>query len=57
MPGESWVLVPGLVLPSELARRLADVCVHSERTREAVVRQAIEVYCDGYITGSGLTRK
>ena len=55
MPGELYVLVPGLLLPTELAARLAEVCVHSERSREAVVRQAIEVYCDGYITGSGLT--
>ena len=54
MPG-SWVLVPGLVLPSELALRLADVCVHSERSREAVVREAIEVYVSGYIAGTGLT--
>jgi hypothetical protein len=56
MPGaDVYVLLPGLVLPEQLAVRLADVCVHSERSREAVVRQAIEVYVDGYLAGSGLT--
>ena len=52
---ELYVLVPGLVIPEQLARRLADVCAHSERSREAVVRAAIEIYVNGYIAGSGLT--
>ena len=54
MPADLFVLVPGLVIPERLPA-LADVCVHSERSREAVVREAIEVYVSGYITGSGLT--
>ncbi len=55
MPGGSFALLPGVIVPAELAARLADVCVHSDRTREAVVRQAVEAYVDGYITGTGLT--
>jgi hypothetical protein len=48
-----WVLLPGLVLPENVAAQLAAVCVHSGRTRDAVVRQAVEVYVDGYLEGSG----
>jgi hypothetical protein len=51
---ESWALLPGIILPADLAARLADVCVHSERTRDAVVRDAVEVYVSGYLAGSGL---
>ena len=51
---EAWALLPGVIVPEEVAARLADVCVHSERTREAVVRTAVEVYVDGYLAGSGL---
>ena len=51
---DTWIILPGLVLPEQLADRLADVAVHSGQTRDAVVRLAIAAYVDGYITGSGL---
>jgi metal-responsive CopG/Arc/MetJ family transcriptional regulator len=51
---ESFVLL-SVIVPEQLAVRLADVCQHSEQSRAAVVRDAIEVYVSGYITGSGLT--
>ena len=53
-PDRRWILLPGLMLPTEVADRLAAVCAHSERTRDAVVRQAVEAFVDGYLTGAGL---
>jgi hypothetical protein len=51
MMAADFVLLPGLVLPEPLAIRLAEVCLHSERTREAVVRDAIADYCEDYLDG------
>jgi hypothetical protein len=30
MSEPSWVLLPGVLLPAEVAARLAEVCVHAE---------------------------
>ena len=51
---DSWVMLPGIIVSEDTARKLADVCIDSEHTREWVVRLAIETYVEGYLAADGI---
>ena len=42
-----------VVVPDDLAVRLDDVCRHRRQSRAAAIRDAVELFVDGYLDGAG----